>query len=356
MKRERQLLTTDEILNLHNGGLQRQCPHKVLVSWRGLLFYCRDTINTNCYKLCLPLMIGNWCKGAPGGLTQRGVPSLLKPIKLDQLRTVGACTVCLMVLFAAYCVAAAPSLLCVTLQLTANTSRPWPPWSPASPQPASRWALLMSSSRSSGVGLFFPGLEGATEGAEGVCWLGQHQAGGWGWDKEEKQRRESWKSHFSDLINGEFVYECGKIECEGCVRKKLVPHGALWNTSPFCALWSVFIVIDCTVVCLFLCLLKAFSLLLQCRYSRVNNPSFICDVIHVKENAVTNGSICLMLPASAFVSSAFDVIDTWCFQGHKSSALQCLAQNKSWREGTLCEVCVWISTSEGKGRVVMFWV
>lgn len=92
---------------------------------------------------------------------------------------------------AVYCAAAAPSPLCVTLLLTANRSRPWPPWSPASPQPASRWALLMSSSQSSGVGLFFPGLEGATEGAEGVCWLGQHQAGGWGWDKEEKQKRES---------------------------------------------------------------------------------------------------------------------------------------------------------------------
>lgn len=46
------------------------------------------------------------------------------------------------------------------------------------------------------------------------------------------------------------------------------------------------------------------------RYSRVNNPSFIRDVIHVKETAVTNGSVCLMLPASAFVSWAFDVIDT----------------------------------------------
>lgn len=222
---------------------------------------------------------------------------------------------------------AASSLLCVTPLLTDQGLGPRGP--PASPQAASRWALLMSSSHSSGVGLFFPGLEGATEGAEGVFWLGQHQAGGWRWAKEEKHKRECWKSHFSDLINGEFVYECGKIECEGSVRKKLVPHGALRNRSPFCALWSVFIIIDRTLVHLFLRLLNGFCLPLQCRYSRVNNPCFIRDAIHVKENAVTNGSICLKLPAFAFVSSAFDVIDTWCFQRHKSSALQCVAQNKS---------------------------
>ncbi len=134
----------------------------------------------------------------------------------------------------------------------------------------------MSPSRSSSVGLFFPGLEGGAEGAEGICWLGQHQAGGWGWDKEEKHKRESWKSHFSDLINGEFVYECGKIEWEGCVRKKLVPHGALWNRSPFCALWSVLIVIDDTVVHLFPCLLNGpggrFSLPLQCVIFQSKQP------------------------------------------------------------------------------------
>lgn len=92
--------------------------------------------------------------------------------------TVKTHTVCMKVLYS-------PSLLCVTLLLTANSLRPWPLWSPASPQSASRWVLLMSSSHSSGVGLFFPGLEG---GREGGC-LGQHQAGGWGWDKEEKHTR-----------------------------------------------------------------------------------------------------------------------------------------------------------------------
>lgn len=115
----------------------------------------------------------------------------IKQIRFDRLRTVGAYTVYLMVLRAVYCGAAALSPLCVTLLLTANRSRPWPLRSPVSPQPASRWALLMSPSHSSSVGLFFPGLEGAAEGAEGVCWLGQHQAGGWGWDKEEKHKRES---------------------------------------------------------------------------------------------------------------------------------------------------------------------
>ena len=53
---------------------------------------------------------------------------------------------------------------------------------------------------------------------------------------------------------------------------------------------------------------------------------------------MTNGSICLKLPAFAFVSWAFDVIDTWCFQRRRSSALQCVAQNKSEGEGTLCEL------------------
>lgn len=54
------------------------------------------------------------------------------------------------------------------------------------------------------------------EGTEGVCWLGQPQAGG----SEEKRRRG--KSNFSDLINGLFVYECGKRERE----VRLWSHGA----------------------------------------------------------------------------------------------------------------------------------
>lgn len=38
---------------------------------------------------------------------------------------------------------------------------------PVFPHPASRWALLMSPSFNSREGLFFPGLAGAKEGAEG---------------------------------------------------------------------------------------------------------------------------------------------------------------------------------------------
>jgi len=96
----------------------------------------------------------------------------IQQIKLDQLRAVGAYTVHLMVLSAA----AALSPLRVTLLLTANTSRTQPPWSPVSPQPASRWALLMSPSRSSSVGLFFPGLEGTGRGQRGSAgWVSTRQ-------------------------------------------------------------------------------------------------------------------------------------------------------------------------------------
>lgn len=140
------------------------------------------------------------------------------------------------------------------------------------------------------------------------------------------------------------------MECEVRARKKLVPHGALWSRSPFCAL------LKCghcdglhrsPLVCVRV--ERASPLPLQCTYSRVNNPSYSRSVIHVKENAVTNGSICPMLPASAFVSWAFDVIDTWCFQRHGSSAPQRLAQNKVEERGFALR-SVWISTSEGERK------
>lgn len=51
----------------------------------------------------------------------------------------------------------------------------------------------------------------------------------------ETQERGAVKSHVSDSINGEFVYECGKL-CEDLVRQKLVPHGALRHRGPFGAL------------------------------------------------------------------------------------------------------------------------
>lgn len=58
--------------------------------------------------------------------------------------------------------------------------------SPVRAQSTSRWELLMSPSRRSAMGPIFPGWKGAAEGTEGVCWLGQHEAGGKGWDPKRK--------------------------------------------------------------------------------------------------------------------------------------------------------------------------
>lgn len=124
--------------------------------------------------------------------------------------------------------------------------RPWPQWTALSPQLASRWVPLMSPSHSSSVGLFFPEPKGSIKGGRGGPLAGSATGRGWGQAKKEKDNWEIWISHF--FINN----QCGKTECDGCVREKVVPHGALWR-SPLCALWSVFIVIDCTVVHLFLC-------------------------------------------------------------------------------------------------------
>lgn len=51
---------------------------------------------------------------------------------------------------------------------------------------------------------------------------------------------------------------------------------------------------------------------------------------------------------------AFDVIDTWCFQRHKSSPTQCLAQNKKLKGGYALW-SVWISTSEGQRKGGGVW-
>lgn len=78
----------------------------------------------------------------------------------------------------------------------------------------------MSPSRSSGVGLFFPGLEGGRGGGRGGLLAGSAPGRGLGMGQGRETQEGELKSHFSDLINGEFVYECGKIEREGRVRKK----------------------------------------------------------------------------------------------------------------------------------------
>lgn len=68
-------------------------------------------------------------------------------------------------------------------RFAARDSRLRPPLSPASPQPASRWVPLMSSSRSEGVGLFFPGLEG------GGARRGQRGSAGWVSARQGARRR-----------------------------------------------------------------------------------------------------------------------------------------------------------------------
>lgn len=271
----------------------------------------------------------------------------IKQIKCDQLRTVEALDIFDGSLCLYTTLHVVLSLLTATALLTASRSRPR---FSVSPQPASRWALLMSPSSTLVWASTSQGWRGLWRGggAERVCWQGQHQAGGWGWDKDEEHQSESWKSHFSALINGEFVHECGKIECEGHARKKVVPQGALWNRSAFCALWSVFIVTDHTLFHLFARRLNGpggrFPLLYSMRYSRVNNPSFILD--EIQEKAVTNESVCLMLPASTFVSRAFDVIETCAFKD--TNHLLCSVWPKIKLKGRVRAVGV--STSQGKKK------
>lgn len=113
----------------------------------------------------------------------------------------------LMVLCTVYYAAAASSPLCVTLLLTANRSRPWPPWSSVSPQPASRWALLMSPTQSSGVGPFFPGLEGASRrGRRGSAgWVSTRQGAGDGTGKRNTRGRAENHTFQTPLIVNLYV-------------------------------------------------------------------------------------------------------------------------------------------------------
>lgn len=85
------------------------------------------------------------------------------------------------------------------------------------------------------------------------------------------------------------------------------------------------------------------------RYSRVNNPSFILD--EIQEKAVTNESVCLMLPASTFVSRAFDVIETCAFKD--TNRLLCSVWPKIKLKGSVRAVGV--STSQGKKKGGDVW-
>lgn len=166
-EREHFYSVADEILNLHSvARLQRKRTQKALVSIIAL-----QTGSTMIPSVQTAM---NSTASAERWITERGVPSPWEQLKGFGLISSALFehTVDLMVLCAVYSAVmwpqSLPSPLCVTPLLGANRSRPWPPRSPVHPRPASRWALLMSPSCSSGVGLFFPGLEGARGGQRGL--------------------------------------------------------------------------------------------------------------------------------------------------------------------------------------------
>lgn len=100
------------------------------------------------------------------------------------------------------------------------------------------------------------------------------------------------------------------------------------------ALWCVFIVIKCTVVRLFLSWLNGAGGRLQCQIVQGEPPR--CGRGERRARWLMGEFVWCCQP---FVSLAFEVIDTSCFHPHKSSPLQRLAQNKSWRLGTCCGGC-----------------
>lgn len=106
-------------------------------------------------------------------------------------------------------------------------------------------------------------------------------------------------------------------------REKSWCHMAHYGTQvPLWALFDVWTLCDrlhtSPLVCV--CVLKRLWPL-QCTSTRVNKPSSGRGATHVKGNAVTNGRVCPVLPASRFASpSPFDVIDARCFHRRRSSA------------------------------------
>lgn len=154
---------------------------------------------------------------------------------------------------------------------------PGPLRSPGSRGPASRCAPLMSSSLCSTPGPLLPRVGGVHGGGTvGPAELGQHQAGGAAdgttkdggkkrgeWEKKKKKNNQGAerllkKSHFSALINGEFVSECGKTGCAVRVGRKA---GATWcimgqKSHSVLFLMCVHCATDCTQFCLFVCVLK----------------------------------------------------------------------------------------------------
>lgn len=129
-------------------------------------------------KLSAALRPDSRWKGAPGGMADRGVP-----LSREQLNTLGLIKSRMLEhIRALYSLWSGHSLVTAVCRvtLTRSRSRSRAPRCPVSPQPASRWALLMSPSRSSDAGLFFPGLEGGhgggTQGSAG--WVRTRQGAG----------------------------------------------------------------------------------------------------------------------------------------------------------------------------------
>ncbi len=139
MKREKRHSAADEILNLHKvARLQRKRPQKVLVSIMVLQAVSTATIPSTqtAINFLSDFYERELVKGGSRWVNRERcafAKGTIKQIKVDHLRTVGAYTVYLMVRCAVCYAAAALSPLCVTLLLTANRSRPRPPWSPVVP-------------------------------------------------------------------------------------------------------------------------------------------------------------------------------------------------------------------------------
>lgn len=171
--------------------------------------------------------------------------------------------------------------------------RPRPPLSSASLQPASRWALLMSSSLSPDMGLFFPGLElgvGGEDRREGVP---AGSAPGRGL-RRETQEPGAENQTFQTILMDSLCMGVGRGGVRSVSRHMVHPktevHSLLFDLC--CRLhggrlaeW----------------LLSAFTV------QMLKPPSFARVVIRLKENAVPNGSVCLMLPAPRFC-----FLSVWC--------------------------------------------
>lgn len=186
--------------------------------------------------------------------------------------------------------------------------RPQPPLSPASLQPASRWALLMSCSPSPDMGLFFPGLEGGRGGE------GRVLVGGTG-----RKGLLLWKSNFSDHYDGQFVHGCGQEGvCERAVSGNMVHP----KTDVHPLLFGPEVEMRCWMAPL-------------CLYSADTTAALLRPCGDAPEGGSSGWWECWSGAASphAFVSCLFDVINMCCFHLVWPKIKK---KNKSWSRAELC--------------------